>query len=360
MSGPAELIDPPASSIVMQVTSPAFRAVPPDIANPELVPDDVVAASWAQRERFFASRPVTVWLLRDVYVACEGLVFDRDGRLYRPSITQHSEVEIGWATDQVRTALDGVAVRLHDEALILGKKRGAGNYGHWLIEMLPMVHLVIDRLRGERIGVLVHDVGNPQLGEVMQSSLRRIGIADARVRVAGDAPVRVRTLILVGGLTQHGVYMSPLVRDCHERLAHGISGTGQERVFIARGAGMRRSFANSPQAEALARDARFHVLQTASLSLAQQIAALRDARVVAGALGAAMTNLAFARSPAQALLFVAAEMPDTFFWFISTHFGHAYREIRCRQAAADVTIGAPYDRNFLIDDEEFLMHLRRA
>ena len=340
MDGPAEVIEPPVSSVVMQITSPAFRPIPPDIVNPELIPDNVVDASWAERERFFASRPVTVWLLRDVLVACEGLVFDRDGRVYRPSITQHSEPEVAWATAQVRLALDGEPAPSHDEMLVLGKKRGAGNFGHWLMEMLPMLHLVVDRLRGERIGALVHDVGDPQLGAVMQSSLRRIGIGDARVRVANNGPVRVRSLILVDGLTRHGIYMSPLIRECHERLMHGILGAGHERIFISRGPGMRRDFADPVGALALAQEAGFHVLHTAGLSLVQQIAALRDARVVAGAMGAAMTNLAFARSPATALLFAGAEMPDTFFWFISNHFGHGYREVRCHQAEIDPKIGA--------------------
>lgn len=360
MGGPAEIIDPPDASILMQVTSPAFRPAPPEIVNPELVPDDVVAASWAERETRFASRPVTVWLLRDVFVVCEGLVFDADGRLYRPSVTQHSEAEVVWATAQVRLALEGRPATLHDDVLILGKKRGAGNYGHWLMEMLPALHLIVDRLRDERIGVLVHDVGDPQLGEVMQRSLRRIGIADDRVRVAGNVPVRVRRLILVEGLTRHGVYMSPLVRDCHERLMHGITGSGRERVFVARGDRMRRDFANPLQAEALAREFGFHVLQTAGLSLLQQVAALRDARVVAGAMGAAMTNLAFAHSPAQVVLFAGAEMPDTFFWFVSNHFKHHYREVRCRQTEPDATSGASYDRALLIEDDELRRHLRTA
>lgn len=358
MGGPVEIIEPPASSIVMQITSPAFRPVAPEIINPGLIPDRVVAASWAERESFFAPGPVTVWLLQDVFVACEGLVFDRHGALYGPSITQHTEAEIDWATEQVQRVLAGGSAELQDRVLILGKKRGAGNYGHWLMEMLPMLHLVVDRLRGERIGALVHDVGDPQLGGVMQTSLRRIGLADARVSVAGNAPVRVSRLILVDGLTRHGVYMSPLVRDCHERLMHGVGGAGHERVFVARGTGMRRDFADPSRAEAVAREAGFHVIRTDGLSLVQQISAVRDARVVAGAMGAAMTNLAFARTPAQAILFAGAEMPDTFFWFVANHFGHRYREIRCLQADADATYGASYDRTLLIADEELRRCLR--
>ncbi|MGI4744620.1 MAG: hypothetical protein ACRYGI_04780 [Janthinobacterium lividum] len=37
-----------------------------------------------------------------------------------------------------------------------------------------------------QLGVLVHDVDDPRLGEVMQSSMRLAGIADAQVRVSNQ------------------------------------------------------------------------------------------------------------------------------------------------------------------------------
>jgi capsular polysaccharide biosynthesis protein len=260
----------------------------------------------------------------------------------------------------VQAAIAGSPIPLHDLPLVLGKKRGAGNHGHWLMEMLPALHLVLDRLRDERIGVLVHDVSDPQLGEVMQTSLRRIGVADTHVRVAGPWPVRVRTLILVDGLTMHGTYMSPLVCDCHERLLHGVTGLGHERVFIARGVGYQRNFADFARVEALAAEQGFHHVQASRLTLLEQVAAVRDARVVAGAMGAAMTSLAFARTPAQALLFAGAAMPDTFFWFLATLFGHRYREIRCDQVAEPSDDAVSYNGDLLIDDDELRQHLAVA
>lgn len=144
-----------------------------------------------------------------MFVAYEGLVFDGEGSLYRPSITQHSAGEIGWATEQVRAAIAEGGVDVHDLPLVLGVKRGAGNDGHWLMEMLPRLHLVLDRWRDPTIGLLLHNVSDPQLGEVMQTSLRRLGVADTRVRVAGPWPVRVRAMILVEGMTEYGIYVSP-------------------------------------------------------------------------------------------------------------------------------------------------------
>ncbi len=345
----------------MQLQSPSFETTAPDRLHAERMPPGIVAACHAQTVRRFMPRPVRVWLLEDVLVGFEGLVFDRGGALYRASVTQHAPEEIQLAATAARAAIETGLGPPSEPPVVLAKKRGASNYGHWLMEMLPMLHLVMNRLGGTEVGVLVHDVTDPQLGEVMQTSLRRLGMPDVRVRVTGLEPAAVRRLILVEGLTEHGTYMSPLVRDCHERLLQGIAGSGRERVFIARAAGMRRNFTEPLRIEQLAAEQGYHVLRPESLSFAEQMAAVRDARVVAGALGAAMSSLAYARAPAQALLFAGAEMPDTFFWFLANLFGHRYREVRCLlQAGARDENAIFYDRDLLIDDDEFREQLSAA
>ena len=344
----------------MQLQSPGFETNAPDRLHAERMPPGIVAACQAQTIRRFVPQPVRAWLLEDVVVGFEGLVFDRGGALYRVSVTQHAPEEIHLAAVAAGEAIRAGLSPPAGPPVVLAKKRGASNYGHWLMEMLPMLHLVMDRLGGAELGVLVHDVTDPQLIEVMQTSLRRLGMPDIRVRVTGLGPAAVRRLILVEGLTEHGTYMSPLVRDCHARLLHGIAGNGHERVFVARAAGMRRNFAEPLRIERLAAEQGYHVLRPEGLSFVEQVAAVRDARVVAGALGAAMTSLAFARRPAQALLFAGAEMPDTFFWFLANLFGHRYREVRCLQARVRDEDAIFYDRDLLIDDDEFRERLAAA
>ncbi len=274
---------------------------------------------------------MVIRVVRDVIVAAEGLVFDRDGELLRYSIRQHETDMIDQASRAVQAVIAGEPVPRHDQPLVLGKKRGAENYGHWMIEMLPMLDLVLSRLADERIGVLVHDVGDTMLGQVMRQTLRRLGIGDHRIQASGLEPVRVRELIMVEGLTDHGVYMSPLVRDCHERLAHGVAGSGIERVFLRRGAGTGRGFNDETHMMQQAAARKFSVVSPYGLGLDEQIGLMRDARIVAGVMGAAMTNLIYAGEGTRAALFAPAAMPDTFFWFIANLRGLHYREIRCAQ-----------------------------
>ena len=336
-----EVREPSDDNVVVSIRSPAFDTAPPELEADGLIPDRVRQACSAWEQRHFDGRDVVIRVMRDVIVAAEGLVFDRESRLLRHSIRQHEPAMIDQAFRSVRAAIAGAPARRHDLPLVLGKKRGACNYGHWMIEMLPAVHLALSRLDDDRIGVLVHDVDDPRLGGVMQQSLRRLGIADWRVRVSGVEPVFVRELIMVEGLTEHGTYMSPMVCDCHERLAHGIVGRGIERVFLLRGAGMNRRFHDEARMIQLASERGFTAVSPAGLGLDGQIALMRDARLVAGVMGAAMTNMVYARAGSRATLFAPASMPDTFFWFIANLRGLHYREVRCAQSGA----GDQWNRN---------------
>ncbi len=338
--------DKDPGSVVVTLCSPGFATSAPALVGEALIPDAVREACVAWRQRWFGPRDVVIRVARDVFVAAEGLVFDRDGQVLPYSVRQHESEMLEHAAGAVRRAIAGEPVVRHELPLVLGKKRGAANYGHWMIEMLPMLHLALSRLADRRIGVLVHDVGEPMLGGIMQQTLRRLGIEDRRVRVSGLEPVFVRELIMVEGMTEHGSYMSPLVRDCHDRLAHGIVGRGVERVFLARGTGLGRNFRDDAHMARLAAERGYVVVSPAGLGLEGQIALMRDARLVAGVMGAAMTNLVYARRGCRAAVFAPAGMPDTFFWFIANLCGLPYREIRCAQSGAGSDWNRPLDLRF--------------
>ncbi len=334
---------PSDATLLIRSRSPGFSTKPPDFVHGEVIPDSIRAACSAWEQRHFAPRDLFVRVFRDAFVAEEGLVFTRDGELMRTSIRQHEAAMIERAGNAVQHVIAGGPAVRHDMALVLGKKRGAGNYGHWMIEMLPMLHLALSRLSDARIGVLVHDVNHAQLGRIMIETLRRLGIDDRRVRVSGLEPVQVRELIVVEGMTEHGTYMSPLVRDCHDRLSHGVAGRGIERLFLQRGAGVGRQFQDEIHVNRLAAERGFTVQSMVGLGLDGQIGLMRDARLIAGVMGAAMTNLIYARAGARAALFAPAAMPDTFFWFIANHRELHYREVRCLQGAPGEGWNRPLD-----------------
>lgn len=184
--------------IVQQVVSPAFALRAPLLRHGERIPAAVRAlmqGTWEQG--WFAPRPVRVCVLEDVFVCQQGLVFTAAGELLRASIREHSPQEIEAGRTAIRAA---GAPRLRGD-LVLARKRGAANYGHWIVETLPMAWLAA-RHWPHPLRFLVQALPPPMRG-VMLQSLARLGVSPDRVVAAWPAPVRVDRLLLVDGLSAH-------------------------------------------------------------------------------------------------------------------------------------------------------------
>lgn len=335
----------PGSADILVLTSPAFDARRPRILHKELIPPAVLdTMEWAWNTPRFPERAVRVVRLSDVWVAKEGLVFDRDGHLYRETVTQHSDAEVEQAHAAVLAAIgQGAAWGGPDTGgpVLLCKKRGIGNYGHWMMEMLPKAWLVERHLPGLGVRFLVADVPG-QLRETMAFSLGMLGIDLARTLVADDAPRHFAELVVVDGLTEHGCYMSPLAVDCIDALAASDlvgraappdqPATGQpatDRLFVTRRAMGFRRVVDEDALLLHARTRGFAEVEPGALRLPDQIARFRGAARIVGVMGAAMTNIVFAPPGARVVMLTPAGMPDTFFWFLSALRGLDYTEIRC-------------------------------
>ena len=174
------------------------------------------------------------------------------------------------------------------------------------------------------------------------SAFALIGIDASRLIPTTGAPVHFRELILVDGLSEHGSYMSPLVLRCLDRLAAPVPAGPIRKLFVSRPEHVPRRFSNEREVIDILRMHGFHATMPGSLPLGQQIAIFKGAHTIFGAMGAGMTNIAFARAGAAVTVFGPIAMPDTFFWFIATHKQHAYREVRCQQVGP-IRGPAPWD-----------------
>ena len=65
--------------------------------------------------------------------------------------------------------------------------------------------------------------------------------------------------------------------------------------------------------------------------LRHQIELFKAAEVIAGVLGAGLTNLVFASSYTKSLSFVPSQMPDIFYWMLSQLKRQSFSEVRCEQ-----------------------------
>ncbi len=94
------LIDEPLAGRMLRLASPSYPVTYPDIEQRESIPRDVLRAMEQSFTRGrMPVRPITFYHLKDVYVSAEGLVFDRDLRLFRSTLAQ--------VLEQVEAALAG-------------------------------------------------------------------------------------------------------------------------------------------------------------------------------------------------------------------------------------------------------------
>jgi capsular polysaccharide biosynthesis protein len=313
-------IEPGEAQVVARFASPEFRAAPPVLRYGELIPPDIRAAMQPSWERgIHHARDATLYALEDVTVAREGLVFDRNHDLYAPSVTQHAQGEIA----ETRSWLATDDAPRQAGRYVLCKKRGVQNYGHFLTEMLPRAWLVRHCLAGPEARFILADIGG-RLRQVMIDAMAQIGIPEGCLVFLGDRPVRLETVLLLDGLTTHGVYMSPRVFDCIDHLVAAVPAGAAPRLFISRRDIGYRRFADDA--------AGYAVIQPARFRLRDQISLFKGARQIAGVTGAGLANAAFAPAGARLINLAPAGMPDTFFWFIASPRGLSYEEVRCAQS----------------------------
>ncbi|HET9019267.1 MAG TPA: glycosyltransferase family 61 protein [Acetobacteraceae bacterium] len=336
-----------AGELVHQLVSPAFEIPYPRIDNSELVPDSVVAAcdrTW--RRGRFPERPVTFRLLQDVFVVQEGLVFTRDLHLVSASRTQHSNEDIAQGLAAIREALARGAMTRLEGTCVLCRKRGETNYGHWLLEMFPKAVLAKENITFPDLRFIVPDAAGT-LAAVIDDSLQWAGIAEAARVKLGRAPVLVSRLLLIDGLTEHGFHMSPLAVDVVRRFGRSIA-PGPERVlYVSRGSIGHRTLRDEETILRPLQAAGVTPFDPGLADLATQAATFAGAGRVFGVLGAALTNIVFARPGTEVTLFTPANMPDLFFWFIAGLCGLHYREIRC-PLAGPAHGPAPWDAPLIL------------
>jgi capsular polysaccharide biosynthesis protein len=320
-------VRPPPGELLHSIQTREFMALPPEIRNAHLIPAEefgVMQAAWTWGE--YPAVQIQLHLLRDVTLAEEGLVFLPDLEIVPASITQHGAEEI----DDARVAIVAMepATPL-DGPHVLCVKRGASNYGHWLAEMLPMA-LLANRVLGREVRFLVppHDGA---LGRAIRDSLLLAGIEAERIVPWGYEPCHVRELIMVHGLSLHGVYLAPLVAELLSELADRVAPSHPGRDLFVSRAGHPRSLWQEREFGTILSTLGWQVANPGSLSFVDQVALFKGAGRVAGVMGAGLANLLFARPHTRVELFAPANMPDTFYYLISRLRGLRYRETRCWQ-----------------------------
>jgi hypothetical protein len=335
-------------AIRLRLLSPAFATGMPDIRNGASIPPvpwRAMAVSF--NRRVFGGRNVTFRLIEDAFVAGEGVVFDRDLNLI-PGTTRLMGDELVAECRQRVVESRGADMRRIAGMSVLCKTRNPGNYGHFLVEMFPKAWLTARLLSGRHVNYIVHQT---DILPVARDALTRIGINPFAISVTDERPVQCEALIVIDGLTSHGVFQSPICAQALTDLAERIPAAPYPKVFVSRHS-RDRMLHNQETVEGVLRDCGFAIVNPALMTLAEQISLFKGASTVVGPLGAALTNTAFCPRGSRIVALTPQSFPDTFFWFLSQHRGHHYQEVRGPDVSGTPDAPQSWNAGFTISDED--------
>jgi capsular polysaccharide biosynthesis protein len=289
---------------------------------------------------------IKIYKLKNVFVVAEGLVFTESGGLITETQSAHSFDELQKARIDIYEAISNRESTPHCLKAILCKQRGADNYGHWLVEMLPKAYLVRRELNLDWWPIAVHRTSTV-LQSVMADSLDVLGVSGDNIIITSDKPTFFDELIVVHGLTAHSIYISSPVFECMEFISSQIGLGSAERVYAVRRPARSRDFANEHEAREIFHKHGFSEIETAALSFREQVKAFKSAKRIVGPMGAALTNIIFCRPGTEVIVFMPANALELLFWLIAEGKELDSKEVRCSEVGQQQ--GAlPWDRSIEI------------
>ena len=195
------------------------------------------------------------------------------------------------------------------------------NYYHWLIKMVPRLHLVaqagIDIARCEAI--LINQ----------PTAAQREGYVEAGLRAEALKIVKSRHFWFCRNLylptVAHDVppWAIDYLRRTFARLMRGGS-SGPRAVYLRRGTTRTRSVLNEEEVCEYLATCGVEAFQMNERSLAEQIGILAHADLIIAPHGAALSNLAFAKGSARCLEILADSDAQKCYWILAQHLRMNY------------------------------------
>jgi capsular polysaccharide biosynthesis protein len=245
---------------------------------------------------------------------------------------------------RLQVDVDGIAARpgLHYFA-------GAafGHFGHFLLEGLSrwwLLPLLPESVRASLRFVLYDDRPlHPWQLEVLE----RLGVASDRL-VYLTEPMRFERMVVPAMAYHLHQGATHAQRDTWERIGRAFDrGVGPRRVYLSRSRHRRnRIFVEEAEAERLLRARGFEILHPQELPIAEQVAALRHAELIAGSAGSAMYLSAFAPPGARRLIVTPRNFTFRDDQLIAHLRGGELAYVLCEQAAGET--GHPREADYSV------------
>lgn len=295
-----------------------------------------------------AVREVTSVLLHEAtFVAHSMTILDRHGRVFRDGIDNLADPALlaGWGAPWVLDrhgalclAPDAPPQRIDCIALpVCGI--GLPNYGHFLLDGLPLV-LLHAQLLGDRPWRVVGQALRPWQAEI----LGVLGLAHRYIEAGPLTAFRcvVTSTLLSMHVSHPSRFLRPLFDTLRFRLGAAPAGSPR-RVFLSRaGHDLTRRLRNREAIEGLMRLLGFEVVIPDRLSLAEQAARMGHARIVVGESGGALANIGLCPPGALVLELQPECFPDPWIRGMCFQLAHRWHLYLARVDAPPEAPGRPF------------------
>lgn len=319
------------------------RVVAPAGSYPRLAPafvDDAEAEAECRQavSRYFKvlrqSHAGSVALrLPDARVAGQGAVVTRSGTLITDSVvtfTAHGKVPDGFTGVGPSTYGLRRPTRRIDRPCLLAKRPWYRNFGHWLIDCASTVSIASQLGLAKDMPIVIGDYrSSPAMQTVVRETLDLLGCRAEVLTHPDDEVWRFAQLCYVTP-----VHVPPLFKlpEALRALRTGLLAAApavppRRRLFLSRGDRALRGLLNENELLGLCVKRGFELVQPDHLPLAEQAALFREAAIVVGVKGAALTNTVFMSPGAAVVALSPSDFPDPFFWDIAGQLEIRYLEV---------------------------------
>lgn len=286
---------------------PAFYASePPVFAN-----YDALAAPWRERVKAIVTR-------REAQLPTAQIVSIRNAIVYQNGYVctaDNSLVEETAHLGAVSNLPDAAVVRCEPGSIVLLRKPGDSNYGHWLVELLPRVREFRAAFPGQRLRFGIP--ANPKsMATLRRRSLEWLGVAAEDIMLLNTDPVQFDEVIFLTSNSIHSHTHDNLgIEYITERaLAQIPYGPATRRLYVARGGDHKRRLLNEAEMRPLLEAHGFEIVYPETLDLDGQVRLFAEAEMVLGVTGAALTNIMWAPRFCEVVSLSPNYGYEFFFW----------------------------------------------
>jgi capsular polysaccharide biosynthesis protein len=271
---------------------------------------------------------------KDALVVGQGAVVTSDFRLVSESVYEFIAndmvpdglIDIGAGN----FALEKEPSRTIDRPTLLLKRPWNANYGHWLVDSAAMLALGAGLTLPPGWQLAIGRQDGPAMQRIVHETLDIVAPGVDVIELPDDEVWRFADLHYVTPIHVPLRHMVPVALSALRALVlrDRLANEGPRRgIYVTRGEHGARRLRNEDAVIALCRDLGLDIVQPEQLTLVEQARLFRQANLVVGVKGAALTNSLFCTGGTHLVVLSPGDFPDPFYWDLTAPAGIGYSEI---------------------------------